>query len=142
MLRKYFCCICYSDKRKKLRQQQQQAKKIEIAQQQKEEVDSREEAVTKIQCLIRRFLAKSRLHKKYEDAIQMANDYWLAEILMAKYEKERRRRELEITKMVILKYILKNLCSFSCLFFVLKNLVCTVLCWRRNQYFNVVHSSK
>ena len=101
ILRKYFCCMCYSDKRKKLRQQQLQAKNlVELAQQQKDEVNSRDRAVTKIQCLIRRFLARTRLHKKYEDAIQMANDYWLAEILMAKFEKERRHRELEITKMV------------------------------------------
>jgi hypothetical protein len=98
ILRKYFCCLCYSDKRKKLRQQ---AKKLElIANQQKEEVDSSARAATKIQCLIRRFLARVRLKKKYEDLLQAANDYWVAEILMAKLEKERLRREIEITKIL------------------------------------------
>ena len=106
ILRKYFCCLCYSDKRKKLRQQQHQAKKLElIAKQQKEEVDSTTRAATKIQCLIRRFLARARRNKKYEDVMQMANDYWLAEILMAKFEKERLRREIEITKMVSSRFL-------------------------------------
>ena len=101
ILRKYFCCLCYSDKRKKLRQQQQQAKKLElIAKQQKEEVDSSTRAATKIQCLIRRVLARVKLKRKYEDLLQAANDYWVAEILMGKLEKERLRREIEITKMV------------------------------------------
>ena len=101
ILRKYFCCLCYSDKRKKLRHQQQQAKKLElIANQQKEDVDSSVRAATKIQCLIRRFLARVSLKRKYEDLLQAANDYWVAEILMAKLEKERSRREIEITKMV------------------------------------------
>lgn len=100
---KYICCFCYSDKRKKLRKQQQAKKAFDAAVEKKlqqDVMDTQYKAATKIQSIIRAFLARSRCRTLLEEAIRIANDYWMAELMMTQIELERKRRAKEITKNV------------------------------------------
>jgi len=98
MLKLFFCCCSSSNKRKKLRKKFLVSSNSHLTH--VDSSDSRQKAATKIQSIARAMIAKQLFRACYNKALQLANEYWIAEIVQAQMEIERARREKEVTRKV------------------------------------------